>query len=298
MIPIDEKHMIRLAADGDMAAFEQLVTTHQPAIYRLALRMTGNPEDAADMTQEAFLRAWRGLGSFQADSSLSTWLFRLTSNVCIDFLRAARRHLVVPISGLDADGEEYTLDAPDPAKLPEEELLAREEREELRAAMDLLAPEQRLILSLRVENDLSYTDIAAVLGVREGTVKSRLARARDQLRKKLSQSGNKAAAASSNPQKGGRRKYRSARQCANRPSLTGDSCAQRAANQLPGKPVGLSRQFFNMQRPSRSSSWQACRRWRRCRRGAAAQTGCSGSSYRPPPSCGSRRPRRRTTSCG
>ena len=143
MIPIDEKHMIRLAADGDMAAFEQLVTTHQPAIYRLALRMTGNPEDAADMTQEAFLRAWRGLGSFQADSSLSTWLFRLTSNVCIDFLRAARRHLVVPISGLDADGEEYTLDAPDPAKLPEEELLAREEREELRAAMDLLAPEQR-----------------------------------------------------------------------------------------------------------------------------------------------------------
>ena len=213
MIPIDEKHMIRLAADGDMAAFEQLVTTHQPAIYRLALRMTGNPEDAADMTQEAFLRAWRGLGSFQADSSLSTWLFRLTSNVCIDFLRAARRHLVVPISGLDADGEEYTLDAPDPAKLPEEELLAREEREELRAAIDslalhnvrrLLAPEQRLILSLRVENDLSYTDIAAVLGVREGTVKSRLARARDQLRKKLSQSGNKAAAASSNPQKGGR----------------------------------------------------------------------------------------------
>ena len=195
MIPIDEKHMIRLAADGDMAAFEQLVTTHQPAIYRLALRMTGNPEDAADMTQEAFLRAWRGLGSFQADSSLSTWLFRLTSNVCIDFLRAARRHLVVPISGLDADGEEYTLDAPDPAKLPEEEL---------RAAMALLAPEQRLILSLRVENDLSYTDIAAVLGVREGTVKSRLARARDQLRKKLSQSGNKAAAASSNPQKGGR----------------------------------------------------------------------------------------------
>ena len=216
MIPIDEKHMIRLAADGDMAAFEQLVTTHQPAIYRLALRMTGNPEDAADMTQEAFLRAWRGLGSFQADSSLSTWLFRLTSNVCIDFLRAARRHLVVPISGLDADGEEYTLDAPDPAKLPEEELLAREEREELRAvrtrleallgekAERLLAPEQRLILSLRVENDLSYTDIAAVLGVREGTVKSRLARARDQLRKKLSQSGNKAAAASSNPQKGGR----------------------------------------------------------------------------------------------
>ena len=173
MIPIDEKHMIRLAADGDMAAFEQLVTTHQPAIYRLALRMTGNPEDAADMTQEAFLRAWRGLGSFQADSSLSTWLFRLTSNVCIDFLRAARRHPARShLRAGTPTGRNIPLDAPDPAKLPEEELLAREEREELRAAMALRAPEQRLILSLRVENDLSYTDIAAVLGVREGTVKS------------------------------------------------------------------------------------------------------------------------------
>lgn len=133
MIPIDEKHMIRLAADGDMAAFEQLVTTHQPAIYRLALRMTGNPEDAADMTQEAFLRAWRGLGSFQADSSLSTWLFRLTSNVCIDFLRAARRHLVVPISGLDADGRNIPSMHPTRPSCRRRSCLAREEREELRA---------------------------------------------------------------------------------------------------------------------------------------------------------------------
>ena len=199
-----DKALVHGLRKGSEACAQALVQQHYGEVLRYARHLCRNETLAEDITQEAFLRAWRGLGSFQADSSLSTWLFRLTSNVCIDFLRAARRHLVVPISGLDADGEEYTLDAPDPAKLPEEELLAREEREELRAAMDLLAPEQRLILSLRVENDLSYTDIAAVLGVREGTVKSRLARARDQLRKKLSQSGNKAAAASSNPQKGGR----------------------------------------------------------------------------------------------
>ena len=196
--------LIRRAAAKDESAFEQLMLLHQKPVYNICYRMAGNADDALDLSQEVFLKLWRTLEQYQFDAAFSTWLFRLTSNVCIDFLRAARRHLVVPISGLDADGEEYTLDAPDPAKLPEEELLAREEREELRAAMDLLAPEQRLILSLRVENDLSYTDIAAVLGVREGTVKSRLARARDQLRKKLSQSGNKAAAASSNPQKGGR----------------------------------------------------------------------------------------------
>ena len=196
--------LIRRAAAKDESAFEQLMLLHQKPVYNICYRMAGNADDALDLSQEVFLKLWRTLEQYQFDAAFSTWLFRLTSNVCIDFLRAARRHLVVPISGLDADGEEYTLDAPDPAKLPEEELLAREEREELRAAMALLAPEQRLILSLRVENDLSYTDIAAVLGVREGTVKSRLARARDQLRKKLSQSGNKAAAASSNPQKGGR----------------------------------------------------------------------------------------------
>ena len=200
----EERRIIAQVCAGDANAFEALVVAYQKQVYNLALRTVGNEEDAADMTQEVFLRAYRALGTFRGESKFSVWLYRLTTNVCIDFLRAARRHLVVPISGLDADGEEYTLDAPDPAKLPEEELLAREEREELRAAMALLAPEQRLILSLRVENDLSYTDIAAVLGVREGTVKSRLARARDQLRKKLSQSGNKAAAASSNPQKGGR----------------------------------------------------------------------------------------------
>ena len=85
--------------------------------------------------------------------------------------------------------------------------------------------------------------------------------------------------------------------CGERPALTGDSCAQRTEIPLLKKSFGLFQQL-NRQRPSRSSSWQACRRWRRYRRGAAAQTGCSGSSYRPPPSCGSRRPRRRTTSCG
>ena len=129
----EERRIIAQVCAGDANAFEALVVAYQKQVYNLALRTVGNEEDAADMTQEVFLRAYRALGTFRGESKFSVWLYRLTTNVCIDFLRAARRHLVVPISGLDADGEEYTLDAPDPAKLPEEELLAREEREELRA---------------------------------------------------------------------------------------------------------------------------------------------------------------------
>ena len=185
MIPIDEKHMIRLAADGDMAAFEQLVTTHQPAIYRLALRMTGNPEDAADMTQEAFLRAWRGLGSFQADSSLSTWLFRLTSNVCIDFLRKQKRQQHVSLTFSEDEDEGKELSVPDPEPLPEERVIFNEKQEAIRNAMNALPVDFREILELRVVRQLPYEQIAQIMDLPVGTVKSRLARARLQLKKRL-----------------------------------------------------------------------------------------------------------------
>ena len=185
MIPIDEKHMIRLAADGDMAAFEQLVTTHQRAVYRLALRMTGNPEDAADMTQEAFLRAWRGLGSFQADSSLSTWLFRLTQNVCIDFLRRKKRQQHVSLTFSDDEDEGKELSVPDPEPLPEERVIFNEKQAAIRAAMNALPVDFREILQLRVAQELPYEQIAQIMDLPVGTVKSRLARARLQLKKRL-----------------------------------------------------------------------------------------------------------------
>ena len=127
MIPIDEKHMIRLAADGDMAAFEQLVTTHQPAIYRLALRMTGNPEDAADMTQEVFLRAYRALGTFRGESKFSVWLYRLTTNVCIDFLRSRRRHPTVSLTASEDDDEQPQFDLPSDERTSPEQQLTRSE---------------------------------------------------------------------------------------------------------------------------------------------------------------------------
>lgn len=206
VIDIDEKKLLKKAAAGSAEAFEQLVLTYQTPIYNLCLRMTGNPEDAADMTQESFLKAWRSLEGFHFESAFSTWLYRLASNTCLDFLRSVKRRKQFSLTMEDADGETQLLDLPDPAPTPEASLLSAEESALLAAAMRQLDPEQQRILTLRVVNDLSYAEIAAVLDIKEGTVKSRLARARENLRKKLLQSGNKAESKSSNThiRKGGR----------------------------------------------------------------------------------------------
>lgn len=206
VIDIDEKKLLKKAAAGSAEAFEQLLLTYQTPIYNLCLRMTGNPEDAADMTQESFLKAWRSLEGFHFESAFSTWLYRLASNTCLDFLRSVKRRKQFSLTMEDADGETQLLDLPDPAPTPEASLLSAEESALLAAAMRQLDPEQQRILTLRVVNDLSYAEIAAVLDIKEGTVKSRLARARENLRKKLLQSGNKTESKSSNThiRKGGR----------------------------------------------------------------------------------------------
>ena len=203
MIDIDEKKVVKRAAKGDADAFEQLVLTYQTPIYNLCLRMTGNPEDAADLSQEAFIKAWKNLAGFQFESAFSTWLYRLASNACLDFLRSMKRRPQLSLTVEDDDGEAQTIDLPDPSATPEEAAVAKEEREALTRAMLSLDEQQRQILTLRAINDLSYAEIAGILGVKEGTVKSRLARSRDALRKILLERGNEAAFSASKTQKGG-----------------------------------------------------------------------------------------------
>ena len=164
---------------------------NQNRIYTLALRMTGSPEDGADLAQEAFLRAWRSLPSFQGESNFSTWLYRLTSNLCIDFLRREKRRKAVT-AAVPLDGEEDSPPAqvPDHRFTPENEL----ERRELRAAVDRglakLSDDHRQVLVLRELEGLSYVEIAGRLELEEGTVKSRIARARLALRNILLADGN------------------------------------------------------------------------------------------------------------
>lgn len=177
--------MIRRAQSGDEGAFEQLLLAHQKGVYNLCLRMAGNPDDALDLSQEAFIRAWRALGQYQFDAAFSTWLFRLTSNVCIDFLRRQKRqqHMSLTVTDDDEPGEEFTV--PDPAPGPEEQAVHNERRQAVARAMAALPGDYRAVMQLRAVEELSYEQIAEILDIKVGTVKSRLARARTQLRKIL-----------------------------------------------------------------------------------------------------------------
>jgi len=199
---LEEKKLIQQAAAGDTAAFEALVLRYQTQVYSLAYRMVGNEADAQDLAQEAFVRAWRALDSFQFSSQFSTWLYRLTSNICIDFLRSQKKRKHISLTVLQ-DDEQQQWDMPDHRPLPEEQMIVTQEREALAKAIAALDPEYRQVLILRIVNDCSYQQISEIMGIREGTVKSRLSRAREQLRKKLAQSGNFSGSSSSNSVKGG-----------------------------------------------------------------------------------------------
>ena len=186
-----EQELVERAKKGEEAAFEVLVTDNEKRIYNLCRRLTGNPEVAAELTQEAFLNAWRGLSRFQGESSFSTWLYRLASNACIDFLRKEKRrqNLSMTVS-LDDEEEARQVELPDERYAPERELERTEVRQAVAAGLERLTPEHRQVLVMREINGLSYAEIGAVLGLEEGTVKSRIARARNALRKVLTERGN------------------------------------------------------------------------------------------------------------
>ena len=186
----EEQELIHKAIEGDELAFESLILTHQKMVYNLALRMTGNPEDALDVSQEAFLKAWRGLSTYHQDSAFSTWLYRLTSNACIDFLRKQKRNTAVSLNITNNEDMEMELSIPDPTADTEHHVMQQLEREDIAKAMQCLEPEYRQALILRVVNELSYEEIGQVLQIKAGTVKSRIARAREKMRILIQKDGN------------------------------------------------------------------------------------------------------------
>lgn len=173
---MEEKDLICRAARGDAEAFRQLVEAYQTPAYRLAARMCG-PDSAEDVTQEAFLAAWRALPEFRGDCRFSTWLYRLVSNAAIDCLRREKKHRDT--------GDVDDLELPDSGPSLQEQAERSDTRNAVRRALDRLSPEHRQVLLLRFMQELDYGEIARALNVSEGTVKSRINRAKSKLREVL-----------------------------------------------------------------------------------------------------------------
>ena len=186
MIDIQEQNWITAAQAGDQIAFEQLVRLYEKRVYALTSRMCRNPADAEEAAQEAFLAAWQGLPFFRGDSSFSTWLYRLASNACVDVLRREGRHQAA--ASLD-DGD-AAIDLPDGSLSPHDEAERSELRQQIEDGLAALPPDYRQVLILRELHQRSYDEIADILSLDLGTVKSRINRGRKRLRKILLESGN------------------------------------------------------------------------------------------------------------
>jgi len=174
-----DTELVVRARQGDEAAFEQLVLRHQRYVFNLAYRVLGDYTEAEDMTQEAFVRVWRGLSGFRGQARFTTWLYRIVHNLCLNRLPGLQREL------LQTEALEEVLADPGPS--PADLFAVREQMVFLHAQLDRLPEKYRLVLTLRYLQHLSYDEIAAALEMPMGTVKTHIHRARRLLRERLSQ---------------------------------------------------------------------------------------------------------------
>ena len=180
-MPDSEQLLIQRAQNGDSEAFAALVTEHQHYVYNLALRLLKNEEEALDLAQETFVRAWTALPNFRGQSQFRTWLYRIVTNLCYNRLPNLRRSLNELGDDVIAELPETDLAFDNPAQ----GLESRELRSYLHQAIDHLDENYRLLISLRYQNELSYEEIATMLNLPLGTVKTGLFRAKEQLRRAL-----------------------------------------------------------------------------------------------------------------
>ena len=175
----DDRDLVSRARRGDREAFTQLIVQYQVPLYNMALRMVGGREDAADISQEAFLRAWEKIRTLR-DAPFKSWLFQIAANLCYDHFRRNRRYGAMP------DEETHNviglgIATPDPQERAE----AGERNRLVRESIEALDHDMRIAIVLRDVNGMAYDEIAAVLRVPLGTVKSRIARARAQVQERL-----------------------------------------------------------------------------------------------------------------
>ncbi len=186
---VDDRVLVKQAQEGDLAAYDQLVKRYQERIYATLYHMTANHEDAHDLAQEAFIKAYRALKSFKGDSSFFTWVYRIAVNKTINFLkqRKNRSQGQMSLNDLDFNAEhDPDLVALVSEKTPRRDLNLSELQEKLNAAMLKLSDVHRLVVTLHDVQGLSHEEISKIMDCNTGTVRSRLFYARQQLQAYLS----------------------------------------------------------------------------------------------------------------
>lgn len=177
---MDEKALVIAAQRGDVHAFNRLVRSYQRIAYNVAYRVLGDAEQAADATQDAFFSAYRGIGQFRG-GSFKAWILRIVTNACYDQLRRKQRRAEDSLEDLTVDPNHASA-LTDESESPEDYALRQELGEVIQHGLGTLNPDQRMVVVLADIQGYSYDEIAQIVGVRLGTVKSRLNRGRAQLR--------------------------------------------------------------------------------------------------------------------
>lgn len=181
--------LIRRCLANDQAAYKALLDKYRRQVLSLVWRMVSNREEAQDLAQEAFIRAFRSLHTFDVTRSFPAWLFRITTNLCVDFYRRKKLRTVSLVQGPDQEHDERLLDPASSDQGPDEELAGKEGVARLEAMVKALPAAYRIVILLRHQSDLSYEEIAESLNLPLGTVKARIHRAHRMLKEKMERWG-------------------------------------------------------------------------------------------------------------
>lgn len=180
-----ETRLAKLSRNGDRRAFEELVDMYKDKIYHLGYRMLGHVNEAEDIVQETFLRVYTNLERYDETQKFSTWIYRIATNLCIDRLRKRKPNYSLDAEMPDSDGADWYSLLPSNRETPEEEIVLTETQEQIRKAIDALPKKYKSVVVLRYLHDMSLQEIGEVLKMPVTTVKTRVHRGREYLRKKL-----------------------------------------------------------------------------------------------------------------
>jgi RNA polymerase sigma-70 factor (ECF subfamily) len=182
---LEDQKLIQAARGGDQKAFESLLKKYRNLVYHVMIKMVRNPQEAEDLCQEAFIKAFNALASFNEEFAFSTWLMKIATNNCIDFLRKKKLRTYSIDEPMQYKDDHVQIELPDHDPTPERIMINEERSKMIDDAIQSLPPRYRHVIVLRHKEEKSYEDIAEILKLPLGTVKARIFRAREMLNKKI-----------------------------------------------------------------------------------------------------------------